>query len=84
MFTEQVLVVNQKAKLMGSKVGYSVFNPSGQQVGTVEELRRELSKALSDKVLGRSAEAREHRYRLVDTSERVVLEMTRPRLGFFH
>ena len=43
LFTEQVLVVNQKAKVFGSRLGYAVFNQGGQQLGTVQELRRDLS-----------------------------------------
>ena len=54
LFTEHVLVVNQKAKLFGSTLGYAVYNQNGQQLGTVQELRRDLGTKLSDNLRGRT------------------------------
>ncbi|MBE7324536.1 DUF2510 domain-containing protein [Nocardioides sp. Y6] len=83
LFTEQVLVVNQKVKVFGKKLGYAIYDQHGHQLGMVEELRRDLATTLSDKYWGRSEERREHRFRVVDMDGRILLAMTRPRLGFF-
>jgi hypothetical protein len=85
LFTEQVLVINQKAKPFGSTVGYAVYNQNGQQLGTVQELRRDLATLLSDRlrVLGATEATRAHRFQLVDMSGRILLAMTRPEMGWF-
>lgn len=83
LFTEQVLVVNQKAKLLGSTVGYAVYNQNGQQLGAIQELRRSLSTKLTDSLRHRTESNRVHRYQLVDMDNRVLLAMTRPEVGWF-
>ncbi len=83
LFTEQVLVVNQKAKLFGSTLGYAVYNQNGHQLGTVQEVRRGLTTKLSDNLRGRSDSNRTHRFQVVDMNGRVLLAMTRPETGWF-
>ncbi|MGD8215472.1 phospholipid scramblase-related protein [Aestuariimicrobium sp. Y1814] len=75
--------MNQKAKVFGSRVGYSVFSQHGHQLGTIEELRRDLSSKVADSIIGRAEDKRERRYRLVDPQGRVLLAMMRPAMGFF-
>jgi hypothetical protein len=53
LFTEQVLVVNQKAKLFGKTLGYAVYERTGQQLGMVREIRRDFSTKVSDSLRGR-------------------------------
>jgi hypothetical protein len=83
LFTEQVLVVNQKAKLLGSKVSYAVYGQDGRQLGAIQELRRHLSTTVSDSLLLRTEAERARRYRIVDMDDRVLLAMTRPAVGWF-
>ena len=83
LFTEQVLVINQKAKLFGSTLGYAVYNQNGQQLGTVQEIRRDLTTKLSDSLRGRTDSTRAHRFQVVDMNSRVLLAMTRPEMGWF-
>ena len=83
LFTEQVLVVNQKAKLIGSTLGYAVYNQNGQQLGTVQEIRRSLTTKLSNSLRGRTDSRRTYRFQVVDMNSRVLLAMTRPEMGWF-
>lgn len=83
LFTEQVLVVNQKAKLLGSTVCYAVYNQNGQQLGAIQELRRNLSTKWTDSLRLRTESNRVHRYQIVDMNDRVLLAMTRPEMGWF-
>jgi sporulation protein YlmC with PRC-barrel domain len=83
LFTEQVLVVNQKAKVFGSTLGYAVYNQNGHQLGTVQEVRRDLSTKIGDGLRGRPESKKSHRFRVVDMNGRVLLEMTRPSVGWF-
>lgn len=82
VFTEQVLVINQKAKVFRSTSGYAIYSQNGQQVGTVEELRRHRLTDSSDNLHGRSDSKRIHRFRVVDMNGRALLEMTRPQKGW--
>lgn len=72
LFTEQVLVVNQKAKLFEKKAVYEVFNQHGQKVGGV----REYGISMSRVAVGRENSTK--RFQIVDAEERPVLTLTRP------
>lgn len=54
LFTEQVLVVNQKPRIYGSKLGCAVSSQSGEPLGVLQELRRDLATKLGDSLRGRS------------------------------
>lgn len=82
LFTEQVLVINQKSKAFGSTVGYAVYNQDGQQVGTIEEIRRQIRSNVADSLRGRPDSKRMRRFRVVDMNDRVLLSMTRPPVGW--
>lgn len=43
LFTEQILVVNQKAKLFERRAEYAVFNQHGQKVGGVKQFGTSMS-----------------------------------------
>lgn len=82
LFTEPVLVVNQKAKLFGSTTGYAVYDQNGQQLGTVREGHRDLMTKASDRFRGRTDETRTYRLQVVDMNDRVLMAMTRPEKWF--
>jgi uncharacterized protein YxjI len=72
LFTEQVLVVNQKAKLFEKKADYEVFNQRGQKVGSVREYGVSMSRA----AVGRENSTK--RLQIVDADGKPVLTLTRP------
>jgi uncharacterized protein YxjI len=74
LFTEPVLVVNQKAKLFGLNAEYAVFDQQGQQIGAVQEVGQRLIK----KAMGRGGPNGTHRFQVVDPNGRVLIGLTRP------
>ncbi len=72
LFTEPVLVVNQKAKLFETKSEYGVYNQQGQKVGSV----REVGISLTRLAMGGNDGTR--RLQIVDTNGRVLMTLTRP------
>jgi uncharacterized protein YxjI len=72
LFTEPVLVVNQKAKLFETKSEYGVYNQKGQKVGSV----REVGISLTRLAMGGNDGTR--RLQIVDTNGRVLMTLTRP------
>ncbi|WP_434810138.1 phospholipid scramblase-related protein [Microbacterium sp. bgisy189] len=72
LFTERVLVVNQKAKLFERKAEYTVFNQHGHRVGGVREFGRSMSRM----AVGRDNATK--RFQIVDRDGRSVLTLTRP------
>ncbi|CDK00605.1 conserved hypothetical protein [Microbacterium sp. C448] len=72
LFTELVLVVNQKAKLFEKKAEYEVFNQLGHKVGGVREFGRSMSRL----VVGRDSSTK--RLQIVDALGQPVLTLTRP------
>lgn len=83
LFTEQVLVVNQKSKLVGKRMKYAIFAQSGQQLGAVEELRRDFATKMSDNFRGRGDGTRGYRFQVADMAGRTMLSINRPELGWF-
>jgi uncharacterized protein YxjI len=80
LFTEQVLVIKQDARVVRSSLEYAIYNQRGQQLGSVEEVRRKFRTKRRDKSRGRSDATRTRRFRVVDMNGRVMLEMIRPEL----
>lgn len=78
LFTEPVLVVNQKAKMFGGTLGYAIFDQLGRQLGMVEEVPRGFKAKAGDSFHGRTDDTREYRFRIVDMNHRVLLTITRP------
>lgn len=83
LWDEQVLVINQKAKLVGSTLEYGVFDQDGRRLGKIQELRRDLSTVLRDRRRRRGETTRARRYQIVDTQGRVLVALTRPEAGWF-
>lgn len=72
LFTEQILVVNQKAKLFERKAEYTVFNQHGHKVGGVREYGHSMARI----VVGRENSTK--RFQIIDGEGRPVLTLTRP------
>lgn len=83
LFTEQVLVVNQKAKVLGSKVEYAIYDQHGRRLGAVHEGRRGYSRGIRVNLGGPPDERPIRNFRVADTTGRVLLEMTRSPAGWF-
>jgi uncharacterized protein YxjI len=77
IFTEPILVVNQKAKLIELKNQYSVFDQNGQQVAAVNEIGQSAAKK-AVRLLTSFDQFMTHRLEITDTAGRVLLRITRP------
>ncbi len=77
LFTEPVLVVNQKAKIIELSNQYGVFDQNGNQLGAVNQVGQStLKKAL--RLLTSVDQFLTHRMEITDRSGTVVLRLTRP------
>jgi uncharacterized protein YxjI len=77
LFTEPILVVNQKAKLIEINNEYAIFNQSGQQVGAVREVAQSSAKKAM-RLLSSMDQYMTHKLQVVDLQGNVVLALTRP------
>lgn len=77
IFTEPVLVVNQKAKLIELNNQYSVFDQHGQQIASVSQVgQSKAKKAL--RLVASVDQFLTHHLQVTDMQGRVVLNITRP------
>lgn len=78
LFTEPVLIVNQKAKIFEQTSNFAVYRADGTQVGAVRQVGQswiaKLLKAFSNFAIFMSA-----RYEIVDTMDAVQLVVYKPR-----
>ncbi|GAA4383309.1 phospholipid scramblase-related protein [Agromyces bauzanensis] len=72
LLTEQILVVNQKAKLFEKRAEYAVFDQHGRKVGGV----RQFGSSMSRMAVGRDNETK--RFQIVDREGRPLMTLTRP------
>jgi uncharacterized protein YxjI len=77
LFTEPVLVVNQKAKLIELNNEYAVFNQHGQQVGAVREVGQGAMKKFV-RMVSDLDQYFTHKLQVVDADGQVALALTRP------
>jgi uncharacterized protein YxjI len=78
LFTEPVLVVNQKAKLIEINQEFAVYDQAGRQIGAV----RQVGQSAAKKVMRFVADVDQfmtHKFQVVDSNGQVVLALTRPR-----
>lgn len=78
LFSEPVLVVNQKAKLIEINQEFAVYDQHGRQIGAV----RQVGQSAAKKVMRFVADVDQfmtHKLQVVDSSGQVVLALTRPR-----
>lgn len=78
LFTESVLVVNQKAKLIEINQEFAVYDQNGRQIGAV----RQVGQSAAKKVMRFVADVDQfmtHKFQVLDSNGQVVLALTRPR-----
>src|SRR5882724_4464085 len=77
VFTEPVLVVNQKAKLIEVNNEYAIFDANGRQVGAVRQVGQSALKKAA-RVLTSYDQFMTHKLQVVDMAGNVLLAITRP------
>ena len=77
IFTEPVLVVNQKAKLIEVNNEYAIYDQNGTQIGAVRQVGQSAAKKVI-RVLTSYDQFMTHKLQVVDTTGRVLLAITRP------
>jgi uncharacterized protein YxjI len=77
VFTEPVLVVNQKAKLIEVNNEYAIYDGNGRQLGAVRQVGQSMLKK-AVRVLTSYDQFMTHKLQVVDMAGNVVLAMTRP------
>jgi uncharacterized protein YxjI len=77
VFTEPVLVVNQKAKLIEVNNEYAIFDQNGTQIGAVRQVGQSAAKKVL-RVLTSVDQFMTHKLQVVDTAGNVQLALTRP------
>jgi uncharacterized protein YxjI len=77
LFTEPVLVVNQKAKLIELNNEYAVYDQNGTQIGAVRQVGQSKAKKVM-RVLTSLDQFMTHKLQVVDAEGNPVLALTRP------
>ncbi len=77
IFTEPILVVNQKAKLIELNNQYSVFNKDGQQIAAVNQVGQSAAKKAL-RLLSNLDQFMTHKLEITDNAGHVLLRITRP------
>ena len=77
IFTEPILVVNQKAKLIELNNQYSVYDQNGQQIASVNEIGQSAAKK-AVRLLTSFDQFMTHRLEIADSAGRVLMRITRP------
>ncbi len=77
IFTEPVLVVNQKAKLIEISAEYAIFNQEGNQIGAVRQVGQSMIKKVV-RVVSSLDQFMTHSFQVVDMAGNVQLALTRP------
>jgi uncharacterized protein YxjI len=77
LFTEPVLVVNQKAKLIEVNNEYAIYDQNGTQIGAVRQVGQSAAKKVL-RVLTSVDQFMTHKLQIVDTAGNVLLALTRP------
>lgn len=77
LFTEPILVVNQKAKIIELNNQYSVYNKDGQQIAAVNQVGQTAAKKAL-RLLTSLDQFMTHRLEITDGTGQVLLRITRP------
>ena len=77
LFTEPILVVNQKLKLIELNNQYSVFDSSGQQIASVNQVGQSTAKKLL-RLVSSLDQFLTHKLEISDMKGQVLLRLTRP------
>ena len=77
IFTEPILVVNQKAKLIEVNNEYAIYDQHGRQIGAVRQVGQNMAKKAL-RLLGSYDQFMTHKLQIVDMTGTVLLALTRP------
>ncbi|CAB4554059.1 unannotated protein [freshwater metagenome] len=77
LFTEPILVVNQKVKLIELNNQYSVFDSSGKQIASVNQVGQSTAKKLL-RLVSSLDQFLTHKLEISDMKGQVLLRLTRP------
>jgi uncharacterized protein YxjI len=77
VFTEPILVVNQKAKVIEVNNEYAISDQHGNQIGAVRQVGQNAAKKVL-RVLTSADQFMTHKLQVVDMDGRVLLALTRP------
>jgi uncharacterized protein YxjI len=77
IFTEPILVVNQKAKLIEVNNEYAIYDQNGRQIGAVRQVGQSVAKKVI-RVLTSYDQFMTHKLQIVDNAGNVLLALTRP------
>jgi uncharacterized protein YxjI len=77
IFTEPILVVNQKAKLIEVNNEYAIFDQHGRQLGAVRQVGQSMAKK-AIRVLTSYDQFMTHKLQVVDAYGNVLIALTRP------
>jgi uncharacterized protein YxjI len=77
IFTEPILVVNQKAKLIEVNNEYAIYDQHGRQLGAVRQVGQSMAKK-AIRVLTSYDQFMTHKLQVVDVYGNVLLALTRP------
>jgi len=78
IFTEPILVVNQKMKLIEVNSEYAVYDQDGNQIAAVRQIGQSALKKVL-RFVGNIDQYLTHRFQIVDMGGNVLLTVTRPR-----
>jgi uncharacterized protein YxjI len=77
IFTEPILVVNQKVKLIEVNNEYAIYDQHGRQIGAVRQVGQTMAKKVI-RVLTSYDQFMTHKLQVVDTYGNVLMALTRP------
>ena len=77
LFTEPILVVNQKRKLIELNTEFAVFDQHGTQIGAVRQVGQSSTKKAL-RLVANVDQFLTHKFQIVDIQGNVVLALTRP------
>ncbi|HKH06586.1 MAG TPA: phospholipid scramblase-related protein [Acidimicrobiales bacterium] len=77
IFTEPILVVNQKAKLIEVNNEYAIYDQHGRQIGAVRQVGQSALKKVV-RMLGSYDQFMTHKLQVVDAYGNVLMALTRP------
>lgn len=77
LFTEPILVVNQKAKIIEVNNEYAISDQHGNQIGAVRQVGQSKAKKVM-RVLTSYDQFMTHKLQVIDHTGQVVLQLTRP------
>jgi len=77
LFTEPILVVNQKAKLIEINQEFAVYDQHGVQIGAVRQVGQSAAKKVL-RFVSNVDQFLTHKFQVVDREGRVLLALTRP------